>query len=119
MLPREKELLAEEFARNLLSWKNSGFSIDNSVRLTDAKSKESLAEYIARPPLSLKKIRYEPFKAKVLFHTRYSDYFKENVHLRAGGPHFGPGPRSRARRVAPGPRSLRPVLSARGSRRRT
>ena len=64
----EKELLAEDFARNLLSWKNSGFSIDNSVRLTDGKSRESLAEYIARPPLSLKKIRYEPFKEKVLFH---------------------------------------------------
>ena len=77
----EKELLAEDFAQNLLSWKNSGFSIDNSVCLTDAKSKESLAEYIARPPLSLKKIRYEPFKGKVLFHTKYSDYFKENVHL--------------------------------------
>ncbi|HKJ86710.1 MAG TPA: transposase, partial [Spirochaetia bacterium] len=70
-----------QFARNLLSWKNSGFSIDNSVCLTDAKSKESLAEYIARPPLSLKKIRYEPSKGKVLFHTKYSDYFKENVHL--------------------------------------
>jgi len=77
----EKELLAEDFARNLLSWKNSGFSIDNSVRLTNVKSKESLAEYIARPPLSLKKIRYEPFKGKVLFHTKYSQYFKENVHL--------------------------------------
>jgi len=72
----EKKLLAEDFAQNLLSWKNSGFSIDNSVRLTDAKSKESLAEYIARPPLSLKKIRYEPFKGKVLFHTKYSDYFR-------------------------------------------
>ena len=60
----KKELLSEEFARNLLSWKNSGFSIDNSVRLTDAKSQESLAEYIARPPLTLKKIRYEPFEAR-------------------------------------------------------
>jgi hypothetical protein len=69
----EKKLLAEEFAQNLLSWKNSGFSIDNSVRLIDAKSRESLAEYIARPPLSLKKIRYEPFKGKVLFHTKYSE----------------------------------------------
>ena len=28
-----------------------------------------------------KKIRYEPFKGRVLFHTTYSDYFKENVHL--------------------------------------
>jgi len=77
----EKELLFEEFARNLLSWRNSGFRIDNSVRLTDSKSQESLAQYIARPPLSLKKICYEPFKAKVLFHTKYSDYFGENVHL--------------------------------------
>ena len=72
----EKELLSEEFARNLLSWRNSGFSIDNSVRLTDARSQESLAEYISRPPLSLKKIRYESFKAKVLFHTKYSEYFQ-------------------------------------------
>ena len=77
----EKDILAEQFAQNLLSWKNSGFSIDNSVRLNDPRSKESLAEYIARPPLSLKKIRYEPFKGKVLFHTKYSEYFGENTHL--------------------------------------
>ena len=29
----------------------------------------------------MKKIRYEPFKERVLFHTTYSEYFKENVHL--------------------------------------
>ena len=77
----EKDLLSEEFAQNLLSWKNSGFSVDNSVRLTDARSQESLAQYISRPPVSLKKIRYEPLKGRVLFHTTYSEYFKENVHL--------------------------------------
>ena len=38
-------------------------------------------EYVSRPVISLKKIRYEPFKGRVLFHTTYSDYFKENVHL--------------------------------------
>ena len=42
---------------------------------------ESLSEYIARPPISLKKIRYEPLKGLVLFHTTYSEHFKENVHL--------------------------------------
>ena len=47
----------------------------------DHNTQESLSEYIARPPISLKKIRYEPFKGRVLFHTTYSDYFKENVHL--------------------------------------
>ena len=56
-------------------------SIDNSVRITDASTQQSLAQYISRPPVSLKKIRYEPFKGRVLFHTTYSDYFKENVHL--------------------------------------
>jgi hypothetical protein len=77
----QRELLNEDFARNLLSWKHSGFSIDNSVRILDQSSQESLAEYIARPPISLKKIRYEPFKGRVLFHTTYSEYFKENLHM--------------------------------------
>ena len=29
----------------------------------------------------MKKIRYEPFKGRVLFHTKYSQYFKENLHM--------------------------------------
>ena len=77
----QRELLNEDFARNLLSWKHSGFSIDNSVRILDESAQESLAEYIARPALSLGKIRYEPFKGKVLFHTKYSEYFKQNLHM--------------------------------------
>jgi hypothetical protein len=91
----ERQLLSEDFARNLLSWKHSGFSIDNSVRILDDSSQESLAEYIVRPPrmhgravsaandqpISLKKIRYEPFKGRVLFHTTYSEYFKQNLHM--------------------------------------
>jgi len=77
----QREILNDDFARNLLSWRHSGFSIDNSVRILDESSQESLAEYIARSPISLKKIRYEPFKGKVLFHTKYSEYFKQNVHL--------------------------------------
>lgn len=77
----EKKLINQSFEQNLLSWKHSGFSIDHSVRILDKKSQESLAQYIARPPVSLKKIRYEPFKGRVLFHTTYSDYFKENMHM--------------------------------------
>jgi hypothetical protein len=77
----KRELLNEDFARNLLSWKHAGFSIDNSVRILDESTQESLAEYIPRPPISLKKIHSEPFKGRVLFHTTYSEYFKENVHL--------------------------------------
>ena len=61
--------------------RSRGFSQDNSVRILDEPAQESLAEYIARPPISLKKIRYEPFKGRVLFHTTYSEYFKENLHM--------------------------------------
>lgn len=37
--------------------------------------------YIARPPISLKKIRFESFNGKVLFHTAYNEYFRENLKL--------------------------------------
>jgi len=77
----ERKLLSEQFARNMLSWKHSGFSIDNSVRILDERSRENLAQYLARPPISLKKIHYEGFKGRVLFHTHYNEYFKENVHM--------------------------------------
>ena len=91
----EKELLAEEFAIKLLGWKHSGFSIDKSVRILDREAQTNLAEYISRPPISLKKIRYEPFKGRVLFHTTYSEYFKQNVHMQVACP-------GRSRRLRPG-----------------
>ena len=80
---KNRGLLAEKMARNLLSWKHSGFNIDNSIRIMghDDKARESLAQYIARCPISLKKIIYEPFKDKVIFKTKYNAYFKENVKL--------------------------------------
>jgi len=79
----DNDLISQTLAENLLSWKNSGFSIDNSIQLysTDKKARESLAQYIVRCPISLKKIIYEPFKGKVIFHTKYNAYFKENTKL--------------------------------------
>ena len=79
----DKELITESFASNLLSWKNSGFSIDASLRLygSDDKTRESIAQYLLRPPLSLSKIKYEPYKGKVLFKTKYNEYFGENFKV--------------------------------------
>ncbi len=73
--------ITEKVARNLLSWKHSGFNIDNSIRIMsfDNKAREAIAQYIARCPISLKKIIYEPVKGKVIFKTKYNAYFKENV----------------------------------------
>jgi hypothetical protein len=82
----DRELVTEAFASNLLSWKNSGFSIDAKLRLygSDDKTRESIAQYLVRPPLSLSKITYEPFKGKVLFKTKYNKYFGENFKVYNG-----------------------------------
>jgi hypothetical protein len=77
----DRGFLKADLAENLLSWRHSGFSIDNSVRIFDDQTRENLAEYMARSPLSLRKIRHEPFKSRVLFHTTYSEYFKQNVKM--------------------------------------
>ena len=59
----------------------SGFSIDNSVHILTDKARVNLSEYISRAPVSLKKLRYEPFKGKVLFHTQYNQYFGETLYM--------------------------------------
>jgi len=51
-------LITHQFAETLLCWRHSTFSVDNSVRLDggDHKARQALAQYIARPPLSLQKL---------------------------------------------------------------
>lgn len=80
----ENKLINSNFAGNLLSWKNSGFSIDNSVIIygSDHNARESLAQYISGCPISLDKITYEDLHSRVLFKTpKYNDYFKENFRV--------------------------------------
>jgi zona occludens toxin (predicted ATPase) len=67
----ERVLLNRDFARNLLSWKHSGFSIDNSVRIIDKSSQESLAEYIARPPMTSSSVRPFGRRVSVSRHKRF------------------------------------------------
>jgi len=48
-------------AKNILEWTHSGFSVDYaiSVPVFSIRAREALSQYIARPPLSLKKISSE------------------------------------------------------------
>ena len=64
-----KALITEEFASTLLCWKNSGFSIDNQIRINSAdhKTRVALAQYIARAPISLQKLSYLPSQGKVRY----------------------------------------------------
>lgn len=54
----KKELINKGFAKNTLTWKNSGFSVNNSVWILkhDDKARMNLCQYITRHPVSLKKI---------------------------------------------------------------
>jgi hypothetical protein len=77
------DLITQQFAETLLCWKHSGFSVDNSVRLDggDHKARQALAQYIARAPLSLQKLTYDRPGGRVLYHTAYNPYFKQNTTL--------------------------------------
>jgi hypothetical protein len=70
----DKSLLNPDFARKLLGWEHSGFSVDNSVRLDgdDHTARQALAQYIARAPLSLQKLTYDRAGGKILYHTSYN-----------------------------------------------
>ena len=50
--------------KHLLLWKHNGFSVDNSIRIygNDDKTREALSRYIAKQPVSLEKITYEPIQ---------------------------------------------------------
>ncbi len=54
-------LLTEERTELLLSWRHSGFSVHNRVRVEpeDQSAVERLARYIMRPPISLERMRWE------------------------------------------------------------
>jgi len=78
-----KELLQEKLVRSMLTWKHSGFTVDDSVRMLSGakKVRESISQYISRHPVSLKKIHYVREKSQVLYLTKYNQYFGENVKL--------------------------------------
>jgi hypothetical protein len=54
----ERKLPNERLARNMLDWTHSGFSVDASIRIPagSAKTREALAQYIVRPPVSLQNL---------------------------------------------------------------
>ena len=54
-----KGLFNPDFARKLLSWRYSGFSIESGTRIYDQEARQALSQYIVRPPLSLEKIHWD------------------------------------------------------------
>ena len=57
--PQDSSELNPDFARKLLSWRQSGFSIQSGTHIYDQEARQALSQYIVRPPLSLEKIRWD------------------------------------------------------------
>ena len=57
----DSKLINQDMADNLLRWRHSGFSLDASILLPGGsrKERENLAQYLSRPPISLKKVSFE------------------------------------------------------------
>ncbi len=74
MLLREKKI-GREWVDKLLSWKNSGFSIHNQVKIHshDSRGRESLAQYILRSPVSQQKMTYLKDSKIMLYHSPTTD----------------------------------------------
>jgi hypothetical protein len=79
----ERCLINERLARSMLGWTHSGFSLDMSVKIpaTSARTRDALAQYIARPPVSLSKMLVEEHEGSVLYRSEYNPYFKTNARL--------------------------------------
>jgi hypothetical protein len=69
-------LLNPDFARKLLGWEHSGFSIESGTRIWDQDSREALCQYIVRAPLSLQRIRWDEQQDTVTWSSSPSGYFK-------------------------------------------
>jgi hypothetical protein len=72
-----KGLLNPDFARKLLSWRHSGFSIESGTRTYDQEARQALSQYIVRAPLSREKIHWDQDQDTVSWKSSTSGYFKD------------------------------------------
>jgi hypothetical protein len=78
----KKELISAKIAASFINWRHSGFIVDASVHIPagSSKTRKALSQYIARPPLSLKKISIEENReATVVYYTSDNEFFKGKI----------------------------------------
>ena len=71
-LLKNNGLLSEERIELLMSWRHTGFSVDNSITVypSDEKGLERLARYMIRSPVNLQRLHYLPQTEQVLYPTK-------------------------------------------------
>ncbi|MBD3391475.1 MAG: hypothetical protein GF410_05580 [Chitinivibrionales bacterium] len=65
--------ITDETVANMRSWRHSGFSVDNSVRIDkgDQAGMQRLIEYIARCPFSLTRMVFQTSEGKIIYRTTH------------------------------------------------
>ena len=72
----DKGLLNPQFARTLLSWAHSGFSIDGATRIYDEDARRSLSQYIVRAAFSQTMIAWDQEQDTVTWKAPQKGFFK-------------------------------------------
>jgi hypothetical protein len=69
---KEEGKINDDIITNLLSWRHSGFSVDNSVRIAadNQEGQISLAQYIIRNTFSIDKLIYNEENGTVIYHSK-------------------------------------------------
>jgi len=75
----DKGLRNTEFARKILAWQHSGFSIESETRILDQPPREALCQYLVRAPLSLWRIRWDEQQDTVTWSASPSGFFKDRI----------------------------------------
>jgi len=75
-LLKKQHLLSDERIELLLSWRRSGFNIDDSVRIPagEGKTLEHVARYMLRSPVSLARMQWRPGSPHVLYAPKTSHH---------------------------------------------
>ncbi len=81
-----REAIDPALAGQMLSWRHSGFSVHNRVRVVagDAEGRKSLAGYMLRAPFSLEKMSYDAARGAVIYRSRLHATLKRNFQAMPG-----------------------------------
>lgn len=69
---KEEGTITDIIIPKLMQWKHSGFSIDNSIRISryDENGREAVAQYIFHNPFSLQKIKFNDKTGTVIYRSK-------------------------------------------------
>ncbi len=69
---KEEGKIGDDLINRLMSWRHSGFSVHNGVRVArdDEQGREALAQYIIRNTFSVEKLTYINETATVIYRSK-------------------------------------------------